>query len=49
MTDKVDPEIDKRWLHGLRSSWQRCFDLLFGYDYFIAHRGRDGKPYARAL
>ena len=25
------------------------FDLFFGYDYFIAHRSVDGKPYAAAL
>src|ERR1700761_4375721 len=24
-------------------------DLFFGYDYFIAHRSVDGKPYAAAL
>jgi hypothetical protein len=29
--------------------WQRIFDLFFGYDYFIAHRSVDGKPYAAAL
>src|ERR1700758_109265 len=29
--------------------WQRVFDLFFGYDYFIAHRSVDGKPYAAAL
>jgi hypothetical protein len=29
--------------------WPRLFDLFFGYDYFIAHRSVDGKPYATAL
>src|SRR5258708_22578629 len=29
--------------------WNRVFDLFFGYDYFIAHRSVDGKPYATAL
>jgi hypothetical protein len=28
---------------------QNAYDLLFGYDYFIAHRSKDGKDYARAL
>jgi hypothetical protein len=31
---------------GKTGVWQRIFDLLFGYDYFIAHRSVDGKPYA---
>jgi len=25
------------------------YDLFFGYDYFIAHRSVDGKPYAARL
>ena len=28
---------------------QKAFDWFFGYDYFIAHRSVDGKPYATAL
>jgi hypothetical protein len=28
---------------------RRVFDWLFGYDYFLAHRSLDGKPYAAAL
>ena len=28
---------------------QKAFDWLFGYDYFLAHRSADGKPYASAL
>jgi hypothetical protein len=34
---------------GKTGVWQRIFDLFFGYDYFIAHRSVDGKPYAAAL
>jgi WD40 repeat protein len=34
---------------GKTGLWQRIFDLFFGYDYFIAHRSKDGKPYAAAL
>jgi hypothetical protein len=34
---------------GKTGLWQRIFDLFFGYDYFIAHRSVDGKPYAAAL
>jgi WD40 repeat protein len=34
---------------GKTGLWQRVFDLYFGYDYFIAHRSVDGKPYASAL
>ena len=34
---------------GKMGLWQRIFDLFFGYDYFIAHRSVDGKPYAAAL
>jgi hypothetical protein len=33
---------------GRTGVWQRIFDLFFGYDYFIAHRSVDGKPYAAA-
>lgn len=29
--------------------WSRLFDLLFGYDCFLAHRSKDGKEYALAL
>jgi hypothetical protein len=34
---------------GKTGVWQRIIDLFFGYDYFIAHRSVDGKPYAAAL
>ena len=36
-------------LTGKTGVWQRIFDLFFGYDYFIAHRSVDGKPYAATL
>ena len=40
---------DRQSSTGKTGLWQRIFDLFFGYDYFIAHRSVDGKPYAAAL
>ena len=40
---------DSQLSTGKTELWQRIFDLFFGYDYFIAHRSVDGKPYAARL
>lgn len=37
------------WWSQVRTLWAHSADLLFGYDYFIAHRSIDGKKYAAAL
>lgn len=55
MKDPVTPDPQEQasrplplWQQ-IKILWAHSSDLLFGYDYFIAHRSTDGKPYATRL